>query len=149
MSKEMPSLISSRSASIIYGTGIILIGISYFLFTEQIAFLLPHFLPKRIFVVYFFGLAFMLGGGAIILNKENARMATYLLIILLFCASVVIDLRSAFNLPDDLKPIYLQSFLKDIGLISGAMIIANFERISKRRHGRHRSSKAMDSGNPI
>jgi uncharacterized membrane protein len=132
------SLISSRLASIIYGIGIIFTGVSYFLYAKQITPLLPAFLPKTNFWVYLMGAAFILAGIAILINKKITFLACNLLVVLLFFTTVVIDLRGLFNLQDEFKNVYLQSLLKDIGLIAGAMIIANFEREHKHRRGRHR-----------
>jgi uncharacterized membrane protein len=132
------TIISSRLASIFFGISIVLTGAAYFLYAKQTIPLLPGFLPKKNICVYLTGTAFILGGFAIIMNKKITTLACYLLIVLLFCVTVAIDLRGFFNIQDELRNVYLQSLLKDVGLIAGAMIIANFEREHKHRRGRHR-----------
>jgi uncharacterized membrane protein len=146
MAKEIPSLISSRAASLIYGIITILTGADYFYFAKQITLLLPSFLPKTSAWAFLMGLALIMAGFAIIINKQITRLACNLLVVLLFIIVVGIDLRAIFNLQDEFKVLYIQSLLKDTGLIAGAMIIANFEREVKHRKGRHRIKSRSESG---
>jgi putative oxidoreductase len=137
--------VSNQAATIIFGISILLTGIAYFFFGKLIRPLLPGFLPGGVFWVYIIGTAFILAGIAIIINKQITQLASYLLAILLFCVAVGIDLRGIFNLDDKLTYLFVQSLLKDGGLIAGALIIANFERETKHRHGRHRRHSSSRS----
>ena len=130
--------VSNQAATIIFGISILLTGIAYFFFARLIRPLLPGFLPGGVFWVYIIGIAFILAGIAIVVNKEITKLASYLLAILLFCVAVGIDLRGIFNLDDKLTYLFVQSLLKDSGLIAAALIIANFEREKKHRRHRHR-----------
>jgi hypothetical protein len=138
------SIISTRSALIIFGIASILTGADYFYFAKQIKLLFPNFLD-HVFVVYLFALAFVLAGIAILIDKRITTLASFLFAMMFFGLAVIIDLRGIFNKDDDLKFLFVQSFFKDFGVIAGAIIIANIEREkSSHKHGRrrrHRTNK--------
>jgi hypothetical protein len=143
------SLVSNRSALVIFGITILLTGIHYFYYAKQISMLLPGFLPKSDFWVYLIGTAFLLSGLAIIINKQITTLASFLLALLLICLAVGIDLRGIFNKDDDMKFLFSQSLLKDVGLAAGAIIIANFQRDKpSRRHHRYSGTKSENKPQP-
>lgn len=142
------SLISNRSAQVIYAVCIFLAGINYVFYAKQFSLLLPGFLPKSVFWVYLIAIAFFLAGIAILIDKQITVLASFLLAILLFCLAVGIDLRGIFNKEDEIKYLFGESLFKDIALAAGAVMIANFERERpSRRRGSHRHYSSSKSSN--
>jgi uncharacterized membrane protein len=139
---QQTAVASNKLASLIYGISTSLTGICYLFFAPEIKLLLPHFLPARVILVYIMAIVFIVTGIAIIVNKPNARLASFVLAIMLFFIATVIDLRGIFNLGDKELYLFVQSFLKDAGLVAGALIIADFERKKKHRSHRHRRSSS-------
>src|ERR1700749_3689714 len=100
-------IVSNQVATVTYGIATFFTGVSYFYFAKDIRPLLPSFTPKGNAVVYLIGVAFILAGIAITINRSIARLAGYLLSLLLFGVAIVIDLRGVFNLDDSLKYLFV------------------------------------------
>ena len=133
---SLPELIPSRLISIIYAIAIIAIGGLFCYFAEQ----LVPFMPKRFHKplwVYVIGAGFMIAGALMIQNKPNARTASYLLAILIFIVSVILDLRNLYNRPDAEKYQYAFNLCRDLGLAAAAIIIGNFPREDKNKRHRY------------
>ena len=137
------SIIPNRTAGIIYGVATILTSGVCFFYSKQITPMLPAYFKHSNFWIYLCGVAFFLAGFAILLDLLITKIAGYLLAILLFCLAVAIDLRGLFNAADEVKYMFAQNLVKDIGLIAGAIIVANFNR--DRQIHRHHSRSSQTS----
>src|ERR1700761_2385042 len=131
------SLLSTNSALIIFGVAVFVTGLDYFYFSKEISLLLPGFLPHKLFFVHLMATALLLAGVAIVINRQITILASFLLA-LLFCGiAVAIDLRGFLNKDDELRYLFADALIKDIAIIAGALIIANFERSDKHSHKHH------------
>ncbi|UAY52094.1 hypothetical protein [Ferruginibacter albus] len=137
---SIPSVIPNRTASIIYGITIILTGIYYFYYSRQISPSLPKFF-RHSFIVYTIGICFFFAGFSIVFDLLITKISGYLLALLLFCLAVTIELRGLLNSAEELKYIYAQGFIRDLGLSACGIIVSNFKRgqIYERKHNRRRS----------
>jgi uncharacterized membrane protein YphA (DoxX/SURF4 family) len=141
------SLVSSNAALIIFGIAILVTGLDYFYFAKQISLLLPGFLPHKNFLVHLTATALVLAGIAIIVNKQITTPASFLLAILFCGIAVAIDLRGFLNKDDEIKYLFAEALLKDIAIIAGALIIANFERGNLRVHKHRRNNSDKEKQN--
>src|SRR5260221_3838559 len=115
------AIIPNRTVGVNFGISTILSGGFYFFYAKQITHLLPRLMSHSIYWAYLIGLAYFAAGVAILFDLVITKLAAYLLALLLFCLAVAIDLRGLFNFPDELKIIFAENLIKDIGLIAGAI----------------------------
>lgn len=85
----------------------------------------PGYLPGGVFWVYLTGLAFILAALAIIIGKK-ARLAGYLLCVMLLLFVLLIHVPAYMHAPDEAgKMMPMISILKDTGLAAGALFIGS------------------------
>ncbi len=117
--KQIMKALTGNVAKIIYSIPMILFGVFHFMMAENMAGMVPSFVPGGIFWVYLTGVALIAAGVAIIINKM-ARLAALLLAVLLLIFVLAIHLPGAIAGEEMAMP----SLLKDIALMAGALLIA-------------------------
>ena len=110
----------SKIATIAFAIVIIVFGITHFVNTEDMRAFVPAFVPGGGVWVYITGLALLASGLAILINKK-ARLAGILLAVLLLSFALTIHLPKLLSGGSS----GLGQIMKDIGLASGALLIAS------------------------
>ncbi len=110
----------SKIATIAYAIVIIVFGITHFVNTEDMRAFVPAFVPGGGVWVYITGLALLASGIAILINKKT-RLAGILLAVLLMSFALTIHLPKLISGGSS----GLGQIMKDIGLASGALLIAS------------------------
>jgi putative oxidoreductase len=110
----------SKIATIAYALVIIVFGLTHFVNTEDMRSFVPAFVPGGGIWVYITGAALIASGIAIIINKQT-RLAGILLAILLLSFALTIHLPKLMSGGSS----GLGQIMKDIGLASGALLIAS------------------------
>lgn len=105
-------------AKIIFLLPVILIGLGHFSSTDDMARMVPSWLPGPTIWVYITGVCLLLAALAIILNRK-AKLASLLLAILLTAFAVFIHLPGFL----DGEMAASASFIKDLGLAGGSLFI--------------------------
>lgn len=101
---------------LLYGLVFVVFGILHFVNIEGIAGNVPEFLPYATFWAVVTGII-MLVAGLSILTKRYVRVSTMVLAVLLAVYVVLIHLPAL--------PLSVGAFLKDLGLLGGALLIIN------------------------
>jgi uncharacterized membrane protein len=110
----------SKIATIAFAIVIIVFGITHFVNTDDMRAFVPAFVPGGGVWVYITGLALLASGLAILINKQ-ARLAGILLAVLLLSFALTIHLPKLLSGGSS----GLGQIMKDIGLASGALLIAS------------------------
>jgi len=130
---SFPEIVSNQIVARLFAGVIFVLGIVYIKNALPITMLLPHFVPKYKLLIDLVALCFFAASVAIFVNTQISRIACYLLALLFFVLAFVIDVRGMFNLPDEIKYMYLMDAMRDVGLGLCSILIANFERKAKKR----------------
>lgn len=101
---------------ILYGLVFVVFGVLHFVNMEGIAGNVPGFIPFPSFWAVITGII-MLVAGLSILTKRYVRVCTMVLAVLLGIFVVLVHLPNL--------PVSMGSFLKDLGLLGGALLIIN------------------------
>lgn len=122
----MKILIPTKFPIVLYAMVFVYYGVNHLVSGERLAPVVP--VPGGVFWVYFTGVCMIAAGIAIIFGKP-ARIAGYLLALLLLVYIATIHLpgliKGRLDAPGNL--------LKDLGLMAGAIIIANIAPEKKNR----------------
>jgi putative oxidoreductase len=114
----------SRIAIYILSIVMIAFGIYHFLHPKNLIVYLPQFVPGGLAWIYIVGSAFILAAIAFIVNRM-ARLAGYLLAIMLFTFVLTIHLPNYLNAGDsEMRQLALVNLLKDMALAAFALHIA-------------------------
>ncbi|OWY21946.1 DoxX family protein [Sphingobacteriales bacterium UPWRP_1] len=105
----------TRIGQILFGLTFLGFGISHLVFADNMAGIVP--LPGGVIWVYLTGIAQILAFVSIVIKKKT-RLACLLLALMLLIFILTIHLKSAMS--GDLT-----GFLKDLGLMGAALVIAN------------------------
>ncbi|MEX0779636.1 MAG: hypothetical protein WD491_01720 [Balneolales bacterium] len=106
---------------IAFGIPFVLFGLLHFINTPNMEPLVPDFLPGTAFWVYVTGIILFVGGCAIMVNNYT-KTAGYLIAALMFLFVIVLHIPGMFN--EATLQMAMTSFLKDMALGGGALIIA-------------------------
>ena len=114
----------SRIAIYILSIVMIAFGIYHFLHPKNLLVYLPEFIPGGLAWIYIVGSAFILAAIAFIINWQ-ARLAGYLLAILLFSFVITIHLPNYLHAGDmEMRQLALVNLLKDSAMAAFALHIA-------------------------
>ena len=114
----------SRIAIYILSVVMIAFGIYHFQHPKNLLIYMPQFIPGGLAWIYIVGSAFILAAIAFIINRA-ARLAGYLLAILLFCFVLTIHLPNYLHAGDaEMRQLALINLLKDTALGAFALHIA-------------------------
>jgi len=117
--------VTSRIAIYLLAAALIIFGIYHFVQPQNMLVYVPSFIPGGIIWVYVVGAAFILAAVAFVTHKQ-AKLAGYLLALLLFIFVLTIHLPNYFNSGDkDMQQMALVSVLKDTALAAFALYIAS------------------------
>lgn len=116
--------IPTQAAVVLYAIMWACFGINHLINAQEMVAAVP--LPGGTFWIYFTGVAMLLAAAAIIFNIQ-AKLAGYLL------AAMLLVFIFAIHVPGMMKGNMMApvSILKDLGLMCGAIIIANIRPIHK------------------
>jgi putative oxidoreductase len=114
---DMKNIIPNRVAMIVFAIPFLYIGINHLLYASSMAPMSP--IPPGRFWIYVTGIAQILAGIAFIINVK-ARLAGYLLALYLLIVILVVRLPMGFHDPNQNLML-----VKDIGLLAGAIFLAN------------------------
>ena len=104
---------------LMYAGPMAMFGIFHIMGADDMAGMVPDFLPAPIFFVYLTGVAFILAAVAMIIGKK-AKLATQLLGLMIALFAVLIHLPGFLNQ----DPVSSAMFLKDIALAGGAWFMS-------------------------
>ncbi|AWO02250.1 DoxX family protein [Chitinophaga alhagiae] len=116
--------IPTQAAVVLYALIWACFGINHLINAKEIVSMVP--VPGGVFWIYFTGVAMLLAAIAIIFNIQ-ARLAGYLLALMLLVFIFTIHVPGLIN-GNLMAPV---NILKDLGLLCGAIIIANIRPIHK------------------
>lgn len=117
--------VTSRIAIYLLAAALIIFGIYHFVQPQNMLVYVPSFIPGGIIWVYIVGASFILAAIAFVTHKQ-ARLAGYLLALLLFIFVLTIHLPTYFNAGDsDMRQVALVSALKDTALAAFALYLAS------------------------
>lgn len=108
-----------NAGRITFAVPFLLFGIMHFMNAEGMGGMIPGFLPGDVFWVYLTGLAHLLAGVALIINKM-VKIAAILLAVMLLIFALAIHL-PGFLGGDQME---MGNILKNIALAGGALVIA-------------------------
>ncbi|MEX6690596.1 hypothetical protein QTN47_23995 [Danxiaibacter flavus] len=121
----MNNAIISRIAIIGFGIVLAIFGIKHFLDPENLAIMVPSFIPGGKIWVYIVGTAFILAAIAFIINRK-VKLAGYLLALMLIIFVITIHLRGYMDAGDkELQAISFVNMLKDLALACAALVIGS------------------------
>jgi uncharacterized membrane protein len=121
----MNDRIISRFAVILFAVIMAVFGLHHFSDPENLAIIVPSFLPGSRIWVYLVGSALILAAIAFVLNKQ-VKLAGYLLALLLVIFVLTIHLRGYLQSGDkEMQSISFINMLKDLGLAACALLIAS------------------------
>lgn len=106
---------------ILFGIPYLLFGLLHFINTPDLAGVVPDFMPGSEFWVYVTGIILLLGGSTIVINKYT-KTGGYLIAALMFLFVMVVHIPGMFD--EATIQMAMTSFLKDLALGGGALIIA-------------------------
>ena len=110
---------------IIFGIPFLVFGLNHLMMAEQMAGIVPGFLPNGIVWVYFTGVALICAGLAIV-AKRFMKWACYGL--MLFLAVIIGTIHIPAIMAGANMPMPLISLLKDFGLFGGALILSTLDK---------------------
>ncbi len=114
----------SRIAIYILSIVMIAFGIYHFLYPKNLIVYVPDFIPGGLAWIYIVGAAFILAAIAFIINWQ-ARLAGYLLAIMLFCFILTVHLPNYLNAGEaEMRQVAFVNLLKDMALAAFALHIA-------------------------
>ncbi len=114
----------SRIAIYILSIVMIAFGIYHFLHPKNLIVYVPDFIPGGLAWIYIVGAAFILAAIAFIINWQ-ARLAGYLLAIMLFCFILTVHLPNYLNAGEaEMRQVAFVNLLKDMALAAFALHIA-------------------------
>ncbi len=114
----------SRIAIYILSIVMIAFGIYHFLHPKNLIVYVPDFIPGGLAWIYIVGAAFVLAAIAFIINWQ-ARLAGYLLAIMLFCFILTVHLPNYLNAGEaEMRQVAFVNLLKDMALAAFALHIA-------------------------
>ena len=114
----------SRIAIYILSIVMIAFGIYHFLFPKNLIVYVPDYIPGGLAWIYIVGTAFILAAIAFIINRY-ARVAGYLLALMLFCCVLSVHLPNYLNSGElEMRQLALVNMLKDLALGAFALHIA-------------------------
>jgi putative oxidoreductase len=114
----------SRIAIYILSIVMIAFGIYHFLHPKNLIIYVPDYIPGGLAWIYIVGAAFILAAIAFIINRQ-ARLAGYLLAIMLFCFVLTVHLPNYMHAGDaEMRQMALINLLKDAAIAAFALHIA-------------------------
>ena len=113
----------SMLGRVFFALPFLIFGINHLLMADAMASMVPGFLPYATLWVYFTGVALVAGALGIFV-KRYAKWACYGLALFLVVVMLSIHLVAMMN-GDMMMP--LVSFLKDFGLLGGALLLSTIE----------------------
>jgi len=124
----MSNLIPSRVAAIIYALVVVVFGVNHFMNADKMGGAVPSYMPGSGTIwIYITGGAFVAAGLAIIINKF-AKIACYLLALMLLIFVFGIHLQMAMSSEEMIKTMGMTNLLKDLALAMGAILIGNMSK---------------------
>jgi len=124
----MSNLIPSRVAAIIYALVMVVFGVNHFMNADKMGGAVPTYMPGSGTIwIYITGGAFIAAALAIIINKF-AKVACYLLALLLLIFVFGIHLQGVMGNDEMVKMMSMANLLKDTGLAMGAILIGNMSK---------------------
>ncbi len=121
--------LTKKGGRIIFGIPFLVFGMLHLMNASDMAGMIKN-LPAAEFLVYLSGTGLVLGGIAIIINKYS-YLAALLLALELLLFILLIHLPGLMNAPDDMAmQMAMSNFLKDFGLMGGALVIAGVSKKS-------------------
>jgi len=116
----MRTLIPTKIAIYVFAAVMAFFGIQHFLYADMMTSAVPTFMPMPIVWVYFTGIAMILYAVSVFTANKYAKLAGYLLALMLVLFALTIHLASMAT-----NPMAIIFALKDICLAMCAVIIAN------------------------
>ncbi|QOR76579.1 MAG: DoxX family membrane protein [Thermoflavifilum sp.] len=113
----MKNIIPNRVAMIVFAIPFLYIGVNHLLYASNMASMSP--IPPGKFWIFVTGIAQILAAIAFIINVK-ARLAGYLLALYLLLVVILVRLPMGFH-----DPTQNLMLVKDIGLLAGAIFLAN------------------------
>ncbi len=108
---------------VFFAVPFLIFGVNHLMMADAMASIVPGFLPYATFWVYFTGLALVAAALAILL-KRYVKWACYGLAIFLLLTMFTIHFVGIMN-GDMMMP--MVGFLKDMGLLGGALLLSSIE----------------------
>lgn len=118
-------LLTKKIAKIIYAIPMLVFGIMHFIYADTMTGAVPSFIPGGVFWVYLTGVA-LVAVSISIFSGILTRIATLLLALMLFIFMFTIHLPGMFE--EATRQASILSFLKDMGLAAGALLIAGLDK---------------------
>jgi len=110
---------------ILYAVPFVMFGLNHLMSADQMAGMVPSFIPGGVIWVYVTGAAMLLAAVAIITGIQ-ARLACFGLVLMLFIFILTVHLPGLQN--PATKMMSMISLFKDTGLMGGALIIASISK---------------------
>lgn len=104
----------------IFGIPFLIFGINHFIYANNMAALVPSFIPGKIFWIYVTGLA-LIAASISIFTKKFMKLATFLLAVMLFIFVLIIHMPGVLN--SETTMMSMPNLLKDLGLGGAALIL--------------------------
>ncbi len=121
--------LTKKGGRIIFGIPFLVFGMLHLMNASDMAGMINN-LPAAEFFVYLSGIGLLLGGIAIIINKYS-HLAALLLALELLLFILLIHIPGLMNAPNDMAmQMAMSNFLKDFGLMGGALVIAGISKES-------------------
>lgn len=108
---------------ILYAIPFLVFGIMHLMNAQQMAGMVPSFLPGGVFWIYLTGLVMIVAAIGILSGKQT-RNTSLLLAILLIIYIIFVHVPGLGNPDQMMKQMAMMSLLKDTGLAGGALVIA-------------------------
>ncbi len=116
---NIPTFLLGR---ILLGIPFLVFGMMHFPGADQMAGMVPAWIPGGVFWVYFTGVANIAAGVAFITGKQ-ARLAGFLTVLMMIVFILAIHLPGMSN--PATAQMSMMSILKDLGLAGGALLMAH------------------------
>ena len=108
-------------ARILYALPFAVFGINHFIYAKNMQGMIPSFFPLKIYWVYLTGAA-LIAASLSIITKIQAKLAAFLLALMLAVFIVTIHIPGLFN--EQTWQMSMVSLLKDLSLAAAALLIA-------------------------
>jgi len=102
----------------------LMIGLHHFMMADQMATMIPSWMPGSLVMVYVSGLCFIAGAVAVITGIQT-RLASILLAVLLLIVVALIQFPAMMSVDSNMSSLGLLGVMKDTGLAGGALILSH------------------------
>jgi uncharacterized membrane protein len=120
----MKTLIPTNVARYVYAAVMAIFGLFHFMGAQDMAGMIPGWLPGGIVWVYITGAALLAAAIALFINKK-ARLAMYLLALMLILFIAFLHIPAMNSADECVKMGAMPNLLKDLALAAAAIVIGN------------------------